>query len=322
MGRGTYFDIPRHLNAATRVLALRLFEQSPSINSPFDRVSIESVLYQVFLASTGLWSDEKSNYMMDFSFDANFWLQAERVLNQSKTFPGKSSALNSPVLGVPVSLFRLAITLRKMYQGVLPYDERSLDDIRSEVEVWEAFVLCDKETDELSDTEEKNYKHEFYKSAGYLYILIASILLDQLASLPFSPVLPIEDTDGSDYATATYAQPPLPADPDSWQVRKAVQILERYQYDDEWASCFIGNWPVYTIGFFLAAPEHVRLVLHELHRRWDLTKFNQVARYSADLEKTLVQRDLLPRSEVKLSEQSLKSPSVEICIRTSSQPAQ
>lgn len=317
MGRGTYFDIPQHLNAATRVLALRMFQETSTVNNPFDRLSVESVLYQVFLASTGLWSDETSNHKMDFSFDPNFWLQAERVLDQSKVFPGQSSALNSPVLGVPVSLFRLALTLRKMYQGMFPYDKTSLDELRCEVEVWEGFVLCDRETDELSDTEEENHKHQYYKSAGYLYILIASLLLEKLDSLPLTPVSPAENTDDSSCTISMYSRPPPPADPESWQVRKAVQILERHQHDDEWASSFLGNWPVYTIGFFLAIPEHIQLVLKELNRRWNLTKFDQVARYSSDLEKTWIQRGLLPEHQVELSETFSESSSVEICIRTS-----
>ncbi|KAJ4299572.1 hypothetical protein N0V90_004818 [Kalmusia sp. IMI 367209] len=293
MGRGTYFDIPRHLNAATQVLALRLFKQTPTIGSPFDRLAVESVLYQIFLVTTGLWSDEEVNHRLDYDFDLDFWLRAERLLDQSRVFPGQSDSLNSPVLGVPAPLFRLALTLKQMYQGAVSYDQANVGALRNEIEVWEGFVLCDKETDLLSDTEERNHKHAYYRSASYLFILIISLLFEQLP----------RQTSSSDEVTElspkTRAQPPSMVDPDSWQIRKAVQILKSYQTDHEWASCFIGNWPVYTIGFFMRRPEHVQLTRSELQRRWTLTKFNQVARFCNDLEKTWAKRELIFPTEIE-----------------------
>jgi hypothetical protein len=297
MGRGTYFDIPRHLNAATHVLALRLFKEAPTKLSPFDRLAVEGVLYQVFLASTGLWLDEDVNHRVDFGFDLQFWLQAEQWLDHSKFFPGQSHSTNSPVLGVPVSLFRLVLTLKKMYQGAVLYDDGTLHELRSEIEIWEGLVLRDEETDELSDTEKRNHKHSFYKSASYLFILIISLQGEQLSQ---PRVTPDRDTDDSEDQTKPRSRPPLAADPDSWQIQKAVQILKSHENDDEWASCFIGNWPVYSIGFFMARSEHVQLARNDLRRRWDLTKFNQVARFCNDLEKTWEQRGLLMKKGVEL----------------------
>jgi hypothetical protein len=293
MGRGTYFDIPRHLNAATRVLALRLFEQTPLRLSPFDRLAVEGVLYQVFLASTGLWLGEDVNHRVDFGFDLHFWLQAEQWLDRSKVFPDQSNSTNSPVLGVPVSLFRLVLTLKKMYQGTVSYDDATLHELRSEIAVWEALVLRNEETDILSATEKRNHKHSFYKSASYLFILIISLQAQQLRQPLTSPHKHTSDP------TKPHSRPPLPADPESWQLQKAVQILKSHQHDDDWASCFIGNWPVYSIGFFVARPEHVQLVRNDLRRRWELTKFNQVSRFCNDVEEMWVQRGMLVGEEVK-----------------------
>ncbi|KAF1968917.1 hypothetical protein BU23DRAFT_255576 [Bimuria novae-zelandiae CBS 107.79] len=291
IGRGTYFDIPRHLNAAMRVLALRLFRQTPTISTPFDRLAVESVFYQIFLASTGLWSDEETNHRLDYNFDLDFWLRAERLLDQSRVFPGQSNAMNSPVLGVPVSLFRLALTLKQMYQGVVSYDQRTLAELKNEIEVWEALVLCDQETDELGPTEERNRKHDFYKSASYLFILFLSLLLEQIITPSVPPVVQEQNAHGLHSSVeATHSRPPLPAHPESWQILKATQIIQSYAHDDAWASCFIGNWPLYSIGFFMATPEHVQLTRNELRRRWDLMRWNQVARFRNDLEKTWTQR--------------------------------
>lgn len=52
LGKGTYTDIPPHLQAAVRVLSLRFFDASDNELQPFDRLAFESVLYQIFLTST------------------------------------------------------------------------------------------------------------------------------------------------------------------------------------------------------------------------------------------------------------------------------
>lgn len=279
MGRGTYLDIPRHLNAASRVLTMRLFQTPLSIGRPFDRLAVESVLYQIFLVATGLWSDE---IPLDYDFDADFWLRAERLLDQSVMFPGQSNSLNSPVLGVPVPLFRLAISLKQMYQNAVPPSEDSLEQVRGEVEIWEAMVLCDQEMDMLSPTEQLNHQHSYYKSTSYLYVLIISLLLDQLSET-HNPATD-EPRPG----------PPRMAPSDRWQIRKAIRILQGYKDDDGWASCFMGNWPVYTLGFFMRTVDDVNLTRTELQRRWNLTKFTQLARFSTDLENTWTRRGLGP----------------------------
>ncbi|KAL1596380.1 hypothetical protein SLS60_009026 [Paraconiothyrium brasiliense] len=296
MGRGTYFDIPRHLNAATRVLALRFFKQTSTIGSTFDRLAVESVLYQIFLASTGLWSDEEVNRRLDFDFDLDFWLRAEGLLDCSRVFQGQSNSTNSPVLGVPFSLFRLALQSKQMYQGAISYNQEAMNKIRGEIEVWESLVLREEEIDELSENEKRNHQHSFYKSASYLFILIVSLLLEQLDTLH---IIQDVQTDNPGESVEHRSRPPLAADPDSWQIKKAVQILQSYEHDNEWASCFIGNWPVYSIGFFMVRPDHVQLSRNELRRRWDLTKFNQVARFCNDLEKTWAQRGLLIKNEIE-----------------------
>lgn len=310
MGRGTYFDVPRHLNAATRVLALRLFKQTPIIGSLFDRLAVESVLYQIFLVSTGLWSDENVNRRLEFDFDLDFWLRAEKLINESSVFPGQSSAMNSPVLGAPVGLFRLALTVKQMYQGAVTYTERTLKELRIEIKSWESFVLYDKDTDQFPHTEPRNHKDDFYKNASYLFILIISLLFTQLTSPRLlGPSSHLDPNTSS--LSAPQSRPPLAADPNCWQIQKAIQILKSYQTDYAWASSFLGNWPVYSIGFFMARPEHIQLVRNDLRRRWDLTKFNQSARYLHDLDRTWAARGLLVGGEVKPATKSLQTKRLE-----------
>ncbi|KAH7122081.1 hypothetical protein B0J13DRAFT_156198 [Dactylonectria estremocensis] len=264
MGYGTNADIPRHVTAAKRILTLRLFSRPLSIDRLFDRLAVESVLYQIFLVSTGLWSDSDG---IDCDFDTEFWTRAEQLLDRSSFFPGQSMSFNSPVLGIPVSLFRLAISLRQQYRVPFTQERTAvLERVRSEVEVWEVALLCDQEL-KLSPDERPNGQERYYRDAAYLYAIIVSMLLEQLEQ---------NETTGS---------APV-ASGESWQVRKAVQILRGHQYDEGWTKCYIGCWPVYTLGFFMSSPEDIELIRSEFQRRWDLTGFSQVSRFSRDLENT------------------------------------
>jgi hypothetical protein len=272
MGRGTYSDIPRHLDAAAKILTLRFFDGPSIFTRPFDRLAVESVLYQIFLVTTGLWSDQGP---LDYNFDPQFWLQAEKLLDATAMFPERSNIFNSPVLGVSVALFRLALTLKKIYQNPQPQDEETLLGLREEVEEWEAVVSNGQEIELLSSYEQQNRKHEYYTDASYLYILNISLLFQQLLK------------------GISNAGPPLPVSSDCWQVKQGIEILKRHQDDDDWNWCFIGNWPTYTFGHFLCEQKDVEVVRADMERRWELTKFAQLRRFTADLMRTWSERDLL-----------------------------
>lgn len=292
-------------------------------------------MYQIFLVTTGSWSDptEVDNY----HFDAEFWLQAEHLLGRSTLFPGRPISFNSPVLGIPLPLYRLVLSIQHLFRHPLRRDPETLAQIRSELAGFEAAVLCDQDLDStcVAGTDHPDqgagcdrdivcgrgnsgYNHALYKDSAYLYILISSILIEQL----YEPMK--EDDDGevegdghdndddddddNDYETDTdtqtkvkmendadmdedgfpsslrYLEPPQPVPPDTWQMRRACQILRNHRDEPEWAKSFIGAWPVYTLGFFVACPEDVDLVRQDLGRRWDLVKFSLITRYEKELE--------------------------------------
>ncbi|KAM5357003.1 hypothetical protein ACJZ2D_016715 [Fusarium nematophilum] len=244
------------------ILTLRLLDRPVGITRLVDRIAIESTLYQIFLVTTGLWSDSTG---LHHDLYADFWTQAERLLDRSMFFPRRPMSLNSPVLGIPVSIFRLTRSLRQQCRSRFPYDQAILDMIRGEVVTWEEVLLTGQEpngsTSEGTDREERAYR-----DTGHLYAIIASVLLEQLSRNQIRP--------GAGPVAAS----------DSWQVRKAVQILREHQYDDGWTRLFVGNWPVYTLGFLMSSAEDIELVQADLRRRWNLTSFAQITRFSRDLE--------------------------------------
>ncbi|KIX98490.1 uncharacterized protein Z520_05791 [Fonsecaea multimorphosa CBS 102226] len=265
MGRGTYTDIPLHVNAATRILKLRLLSSSGNISRPFDRLAIESVFYQIFLVTTGSWSDPLE---LDYHFDAGFWLQAERLLAQSNLYLGCSIGFNSPVIGVPIALVRIVLSLKQFYQSPSQPDQGTLDQIRAELDEWESLVYSGQDLDHLSEHERPILNLQMYRDAGYLYILTSSLLLYQLSGKTRTP------------------GPPQAVPRTCWQMKTILHILRGYRDNDDWARLLLGNWPVYSVGFFMSHSEDIWLIRNDLQRRWDLVKFSQVSRFRTDLEST------------------------------------
>ena len=235
-----------------------------NINRLLDRLTIESVLYHVFLTTVGLWSDFA---LHDFKFDVEFWAQAEGLLDRWKPFPASSASFNSPVMGIPVSLFRLTLSLRHQWQTPLPINPAALEQIQADVESWEIALLCEQEPrlSEESKLHDQNPQERYCKDTAWLFVIIASLLLEQLPGRGDRPCYPGK------------------VSRNSWQIRTAIRILRKYGDDDGWARFFIGNWPVYTLGLFTSSDEDKQVIKDDLQHRWELTKFAQNTRHSQDL---------------------------------------
>ena len=268
MGRGTYGDIPFHLAAATKIIQLR-FMNNPTVvlDRLFDRLAVESVMYQIFLVSTGLWTGDPTH--ANYRYDPHFWLQCEALLARSTLFPGQPAASNSPVLGVPCALFKLILSIKQLLSSPLLYDEDTVKHLKSEVAYWEAALTLQNEQAKRDRT--------ICDDATLLYILIASLLCEQLSTS----------------RELLFTGLPQPASSPSWQLQALAEILQRRHMDDEWGRCFVANWPVYTAGFFVTDLHHIGLVREDLSGRWARSNFAQVARYKNDLETTWTQRELV-----------------------------
>jgi len=269
MGKGTYLDIPPHLHAAMRVLTLRFFEVPSTTLQPFDRLALESVLYQIFLTSTVLWTDGAPLA----SFDLRFWLQAEKLLEQSVMFPGKPISLNSPVLGVPVALFRLAIQAQQLCRNLGSYTNMAKEHLRHEIETWEGIVLSNQAIDHPIN-DQMSRQQAYYEGTSYLYVLIISLLLDQVGRTSTCDAR----------LSQRSSQVPEAVPSNTWQIKKALHILRNFESDDGWHTCYMGSWPVYTLGFFLYDAKDKDLIRKEMDRRWTTTKFMQITRFRNDLE--------------------------------------
>jgi hypothetical protein len=110
--------------------------------------------------------------------------------------------------------------------------------------------------------------------AAMLYVLIASLLLEQLEAQDASGVVGL----------------PQAVRQRGWQLEEMSEILERRHHDSNWERCFVANWPVYTAGFFVTEQRDIDLIREDLSGRWAKANFAQVARYREDLERTWARR--------------------------------
>ena len=273
LGHATLADIPRHLNAAINLLRLRFSSTGGRIQTPFERIALESVLYQIFIVCMGSWT---LDYGHDFSFDAGFWMQAEEMLEQAdvELLPESSSDVtNSPILAVPVKLLRLLLTVRELFRRPELQSKSRITLLQDEVRQWEAMLVAEEEeqydgSPPSTNSTTSTHHHAIYTHALHLYILIASLLVSQLASAQSS---------------STTISAPIPAS-QTWQLQHALRIIQSYSGSKAWAKSYICNWCVYTIGFFAGTATQVDVVRRDLEAHYAVTGASQIERFLGELE--------------------------------------
>ena len=271
MGLGTDQDIPVHLGAAVAILDRLWFSNThgPVISNLFDRLAAESVVYQLFLVGMGLWSDthrESLTCNADVDLD-RFWERCEAFLERTQLFPELTTGRNSPVLGVPFSLFKLLLRLRKLLAGADVHLRDAFSARKAELREWEQWVdlFGDSKCNETDDF--SRGRAAMSEDTTRLYLLIASLITDQLIR------------------RAHKAPEQSSENEQSWQLRQILSIMDRRRDDPQWLTCYLGNWPIYTIGRFLTSNEAISSLRQEMRKRWEIQRLSQVKRYWTDLEK-------------------------------------
>ena len=228
------------------------------ITRPFDRLAVESVLYQIFLVTTNHWSRHSRKH--DFVFDVKFWLDCEALLTRSTMFPGRSTSCNSPVLGIPIPLFKLNLTIKRMCDNLKLLTAETLAHLQHDTSYWEAALTLGREHCVV--------QRSLCDDATFLYILIASLLTEQLGHC-------LKDEGAS---------PPCSVSSNKWQLGGMLEILRRRHNDGGWHRTFVANWPVYSVGIFVRSPEDRTLVREAMRRRWARSNIYMCSRYMQDLE--------------------------------------
>ncbi|KAF5680462.1 hypothetical protein FDENT_8401 [Fusarium denticulatum] len=256
-GSSSWDDQPQHVSAAIKIIISRILNATSTDLTTFLRLALESVLYQVFLLNNGLWSSVNS-YVSFQSLNSEFWALSEKLLEHPTSLDFSLLSINSPVLGMPLAVMRLATYLGQLCLGRESANMEDLVKLQTEVTTWEDFALQAVEHTDAYDA--------LNKDANCLYTMIASILMQHL--IAFGP------------NTGLPKVSPI----DSWQACTALQILSRRAGDHRWLECFMGTWPVYALGFLLSDGNDRDIVRRDMQSRRELTGFWIVKRFQEDLE--------------------------------------
>ncbi|KAG9504850.1 hypothetical protein J7337_004829 [Fusarium musae] len=258
-GSSSWDDQPQHVTAAIKIISFRILNSRSTDLTTFLRLALESVLYQVFLLNNGLWSSANS-YVSLQSLNSEFWALSEKLLENPTSLDFSLLSINSPVLGMPLAVMRLATFLGQLCLGRESANMEDLVKLQTEVATWEEFALQAVEQTDAYDV--------LNRDANCLYAMVASILMQHL--IAFGPNTGL----------------PRVSHTSSWRACTALQILSRRAEDHRWSECFMGTWPVYALGFLLSEGKDRDIVRRDMQRRRELTGFWIVKRFQEDLERS------------------------------------
>lgn len=272
MGNGTYDDTSTHANAAVQVVERRFFQSGAEndLQEPTDRLVVESVVYQIFQLEMGFWSDDRDKGL-SYRFDPRFWLKCERLLRSSSKFPELPDASSSPVLGIPMAVYKMMLMIRRLWtMDPRPPDfYKSLCQLEIELDSWKQVESLRSQNEQSTASCQPPLLAPSDTIVGHattIMVTCASLLMNQLRSQPSGfPVALANDECGRDVETLMF-------------------ILRYRKGDQRWASCYVGTYPVYVAGYFMRSEEEIDLVRADMQQRFVNLHWGQVSRYWEDLE--------------------------------------
>ncbi|KLP08807.1 uncharacterized protein FFB20_11034 [Fusarium fujikuroi] len=251
-----------HVVGAVKLLSLKNQDNSSlrtAIQS-YDRVNIESVLYQGFLLSI------RRPFRPDFRLDTNFITHAEDLL-RSYDNANPSFAEPSIILGVPTSLYRLI--LRIIDSSNVPRSNLSdhLQGLKVELQYWEQ-LLFDDENSEKGQHGDSRFND--------LIIIATSLLLDLITET-------LASNDDTIYPASSARE--WDGKPWRWQLDLATSILQCPEEHQKWSGCYLGAWPLLILGYGARSLEEITLVKDVLRKMQERIGYGEVQRIRDELDK-------------------------------------
>jgi hypothetical protein len=272
IGDGTHDDISIHVSAAVQVLERRFLQSGTKLGleCPVDRLVVESVLYQIFQLEMGFWSDVTGKGLA-YQFDPRFWLKCEGLLRGSSTTPGPIDASTSPVLGIPMAIYKFMLMIRRLWiiDPRPPEFTNSLKQVETELASWKRYELLESENDNSLASCQSPMpasSHSLVGHATLIMVTCASLLLHQIRGQAHNPPSPPDDEEGGK------------------MVDRIISILRSRKGDHQWTSCHVATYPIYVAGYFMRSEEEISLVRAEMQQRFEDLHWRQVSRFWEDLE--------------------------------------
>ncbi|KAF5643646.1 general amidase [Fusarium sp. NRRL 25303] len=250
-----------HVVGAVKLLSLKNQDNSSlrtAIQS-YDRVNIESVLYQGFLLSI------RRPFRPDFRLDTNFITHAEDLL-RSYDNANPSFAEPSIILGVPTSLYRLI--LRIIDSSNVPRSNLSdhLQGLKVELQYWEQ-LLFDDENSEKGQHGDSRFND--------LIIIATSLLFDLITET-------LASNDDTIYLVSSARE--WDGKPWRWQLDLATNILQCPEEHQKWSGCYLGAWPLLILGYGARSLEEITLVKDVLRKMQERIGYGEVQRIRDELD--------------------------------------
>ncbi|KAL2862795.1 Zn(II)2Cys6 transcription factor [Aspergillus lucknowensis] len=254
-------DASKHVMGAVHAVNLR-YDRSQnafSMSRASDRVTAESVLYQSCLLAI------RRPFLADFKVDDDLIMRVECTL-QSLTFLDASAAANSPVLGVPLELYRLILSIIRLTSSRVPPNQVARSQLQGKISVWES-TICDF-GDSTGNIPTERLQQDLSSLALVLYVLAASLLLDLALTM-------MEQKQTS--------MAGLPRLGFRWQLQTALGILRCPECNGQWTRCFLAPWPLQIFGYVVEEEKDISLVRSTLHKTREHTGYGEVTRLLGEL---------------------------------------
>lgn len=212
----------------------------------------------------------------NFHVDEQFLDRSEHVLNTRKLIDILSEG-DSPVLGLPLPLYRLITDLIDFLNSPKHPSEAFVIRMREEIETWEGLVLVDDGAARYPSS-----MTSFHKDAVTLFVLGASLLLDYVAESSFSNHMSTPQVSRNTQDRWNPQQQALSAP--RWQVQRAFEILRRPAAYETWTRCFLGAWPMLILGYSVTSSEDISLIRGVLTQMVERMGYGEIQRILDDLE--------------------------------------
>lgn len=268
-GEDALVDPRKHVAGAMKLLNLRSGGGSSqlSMSRALDRVTAESVVYQAFLLSM------RRPFTPYFPVDVQFMDRAESILN-SERLMAAIHVDSSPVLGIPLSLYRFILDIIHFRNSTEQPSVALLARLRTEMEYWETFVLTGSTTSHSLSTD-----GGFSTDMIILYVLATSLLLDWITESSTSGLSTnaLQPPDVIDLMRGNVGLIP-------WQLSHGLKILRRPNTSTAWSHGFLGPWPILIFGYAVTAEEDIALLRTLLREIVYRLGYGEVQRMLDELE--------------------------------------
>lgn len=207
-----------------------------------------------------------------FDIDPDYLSDTIEAL-ESLPFPDISVSANSPVLGVPATLYRLLLQIIRAVSTSGKTEVCTRLELKRAMKVWE---------DSLFATRSESCTDQAYSEACELYILAGSLLSDLLIEMPIEMVTP--ESSQCSFISNLFRRWDAVSNFPRWQVEQALHKFRSPHMRRYWTSCYLGSWLFLVFGHAVETEADEELIRDLLDSACRNLGYGELARHKTELE--------------------------------------